>query len=256
MAPDPNTNLDAAAILHRLTSLDPARAAPEVQLIDMAAALVGQDLTYAQWWLPWARYAYHAVQQLDQPDPGRLVRATRSYAETLRFEGHHEQAIPVWRELLDLRGRQPADTGDVDARIALAADLHAVGRCGQAIREIDDALNDARVYQLEHPELAIVCTVAYTAMLNACRRVVEATVVRSELPTLYQPGGPLFRLLAGTYVLEPEPDEHHEVCAARLDALLDGATAVTSGQQRSLLARRAAAMNPGPRTDGREGKPS
>jgi hypothetical protein len=242
MATDRNTDPNAEAILARLTRLDPATAAPAVELIDAALGFVGEDSTYSQWWLPWARYAYRAARQLLHPGYDRVVAATRTYAETLRGEGHRQQAIGIWQELLGMRG-QPADPADIEDQIALAADLHAVGRCGQAIREIGDALTHARNQHSLQLDLMIRCTVVYLAMLTACRRDSDAARVRAGLPAVYQPGKPQNRLLVTDYL--PGLEEHHDLCAVRLDALIDHAPAAPPGQRRTVLARLTAELNPG-----------
>ena len=242
MASDRNPDSNAEARLARLTRLDPATAAPAVELIDTALGFVGEDSTYGQLWLPWARYAHRAARQLHHAGYDRVVASTRTYAETLRGEGHRQQAIGIWQELRGLRG-QPADPADIEDRIALAADLHAAGRCGQATREIGDALTHARNQHSQQLGLVVSCTVVYQAMLTACQRGSEAALVRATLPDVYQPGRPLYRLLVTDYL--PGLEEHHEVCAARLDALIDHAPAAPPGQRRTVLARLTAEMNPG-----------
>ncbi|MCM4078295.1 hypothetical protein [Paractinoplanes hotanensis] len=242
MASDRNTDSNADARLARLTCLDPATATPAVELIDTALAFVGADPTYGQLWLPWARYAYRAARQLPTAGYDRVVAATRTYAETLRGEGHRQQAIGIWQELLGMRG-QPADPADIEDRVALAADLHAVGRCGQALREIGDALTHARNQHSQQLGLVVSCTVVYQAMLTACRRNGDATRVRAGLPDVYQPGRPRYRLLVTDYL--PGLEDHHDVCAVRLDALIDHAPAAPPGQRRAVLARLTADMNPG-----------
>nr|WP_221382496.1 hypothetical protein [Actinoplanes polyasparticus] len=245
MASDRNPDSNAEARLARLSRLDPATAAPAVELIDAALGFVGEDRTYGQLWLPWARYAYRAARQLHHAGYDRVVAATRTYAEMLRGEGHRQQAIGIWQELRGLRG-QPADPADIEDRIALAADLHAVGRCGQAIREIGDALTHARNDHSLQFDLMIRCTVVYLAMLTACRRDSDAALVRAGLPAAYQPGKPLYRLLVTDYL--PGIEEHHDLCAVRLDALIDHAPAAPPGQRRAVLARLTVEMNP--RRDG------
>nr|WP_221375097.1 hypothetical protein [Actinoplanes polyasparticus] len=242
MASDRNTDSNADARLARLTRLDPATATPAVELIDAALGFVGEDSTYGKLWLPWARYAYRAARQLHHAGYDRVVAATRTYAETLRGEGHRQHAIGIWQELLGLRG-QPADPADIEDRIALAADLHAVGRCGQAIREVGDALTRARNQHSLQLDLVIRCTVVYLAMLTACRRGSEAARVRAGLPDVYQPGRPRYQLLVTDYL--PGLEEHSDVCAARLDALIDHAPAAPPGQRRTVLARLTTDMNPG-----------
>ena len=242
MATDRNTDSNADARRARLTRLDPATAAPAVELIDTALRFVGEDRTYGQLWIPWAHYAYRAARQLHHAGYDRVVAATRTYAETLRGEGHRQQAIELWQELLGLRG-QPADPADIEDWVALAADLHAVGRCGQAIREIGDALTHAHRGHGQQLELMIRCRVVYLAMLTACRRDGDAARVRAGLPDVYQPGRPRYRLLVTDYL--PGLEEHHGVCAVRLDALMDHAPAAPPGQRRALLARLTTDMNPG-----------
>nr|WP_221378315.1 hypothetical protein [Actinoplanes polyasparticus] len=241
MASDRNTDSNADARRARLTRLDPATATPAVELIDAALGFVGEDRTYGQLWLPWAHYAYRAARQLHHAGYDRVVAATRTYAETLRGEGHRQHAIGIWQELLGLRG-QSADPADVEDRIALAADLHAVGRCGQATREMGDALAHAYNHHGQQLGLVVSCTVVYQAMLAACRRDGEAARVRAGLPDVYQPGRPRYRLLVTDYL--PGLEEHRDVCAVRLDALIDHAPAASPGQRRAVLARLTANMNP------------
>ncbi|WP_433619601.1 hypothetical protein ACQP2P_16465 [Dactylosporangium sp. CA-139114] len=165
-----------------LRGLDPATAPPEELLIEAAMVysrlaeptpdLVPDDVA-------WAGYAHRAARARYGPGHATTLAAMENLASVLYARGRFDEANRVRRDLIQLH----LDYGNIDAhliqRMELADQLHAAGRCEDAIRQAQAAWQDwiSRHDPTSPDTLRIMLQLV--AMLLACDRFEDAVAVRT-----------------------------------------------------------------------------
>ncbi|MEV6922920.1 hypothetical protein AB0M46_00200 [Dactylosporangium sp. NPDC051485] len=172
----------AAVLAEVLRGLDPATAPPDELLIDAAMrysrlaeptpGLVPDDVA-------WASYAHRAARARYGPDHVTTLMAMDNLAAVLYVRGRFDDANRVRRDLIQVH----LDHGNIDAhltqRIELAYQLHAAGRCDDAIRQARGAWQ-AWISRHDPASLdTLWIMLQFVTMLIACHRFDEAVAVRS-----------------------------------------------------------------------------
>ncbi|GAB3852447.1 hypothetical protein ACFPIJ_57990 [Dactylosporangium cerinum] len=165
----PDHLLIRAAVLYA-RAVDPAPDPAPVATSGASSGPVADDVA-------WARYAYRAARALYGIDHSTALEATETLALVLASRDQHSEAYALRRDVIQLH----LDRGDVDAhleaRITLAAHLHDMGRCGEAIR---DAIAAWQQWSTRHDPADPVSepmALHVASMLLACGRTDEAVAV-------------------------------------------------------------------------------
>jgi hypothetical protein len=118
-----------------------------------------------------ARYAHRASHHLhEQPTHPRRLAAAHAYGHALHTHGQHNEAISVYQELIAANQTLGRPLDILTTAIPLAVNLHAAGRCVEALQAIADAWHRWQHTGLNYPGLGQAIAFAYVRMLRACRR--------------------------------------------------------------------------------------
>ncbi|WP_432830627.1 hypothetical protein [Dactylosporangium sp. CA-092794] len=220
---DAGEDADAAALAAGLLSpLDPATTGPDERVI-AAAVLYAHMVDPVPGLVPdgiaWARYARRAAHAVHGAGDEVAVAATEVLARLLYIRGEVSEADQLRRELVQLH----LDRGDIDAhllaRMGLAQQQHAAGRCGDAVRDAMAVWQQWIVYHEPTDRCSLPVALPLNAMLLACGRFAEAATIAAAVglqpPEPGDAGYDVYRLLAATLALSVR--HHQQVCARRLD---------------------------------------
>ncbi|MBO3736698.1 hypothetical protein [Actinoplanes flavus] len=185
--------------------IDPVLAAPDLVLADAVHIRLGSRATYADaaaTCVAWAGYSRAANALLRGRGHPRTVEAARlaaQVAESWAFVdcGWWPRAADAYQAAIDANvWCGDADAADV-ARVRQAVSLHALGRCGDAIRLAGRVWRGWRDREGHDPWLGQDIVSPYLMMLRRCGRYREAELVEVEALAVL-PGR--YRLMVGRLI--------------------------------------------------------
>lgn len=197
---------------------DPLTTAPDVLLADAAIVYVysyGDDHDHRTD-VPWAQHAHDTNRRLRGVSHPGTLEATETLAEAHEWRGEYAPAARVWQSLAAGHDQlEQTDRADL-ARLRQAICLHALGRCGEAIRLAGRSWDCWCRTEDRNPADGPGIVGPYMTMLTLCGRKPEALTVlaaaRGTLPVRFWPGTLLFQI-AGRQSESFEPGVHDLVCA-------------------------------------------
>ncbi|MFC4045361.1 hypothetical protein ACFO1B_43690 [Dactylosporangium siamense] len=178
----------------------------------------------------WARYAYRAARTLHSIDHSTAIEATETLALVLTSRDQHSEAYALRRDVIQLH----LDRGDVDAhlvaRITLAAHLHDMGRCGEAIRDATAAWQQWSTRHDPTDPVSEPTALQVASMLLACGRTDETVAVIDAADLNLGADTDAAGAVSGARdefltMLAASQIVHRVVCARRLDRTLIAAAA-------------------------------